>query len=128
VAGSNANAIKSPINAVLKAWNSISLTIPTIKIPSIKVGKHKIGGGSFGGQTISFPNVPLLAQGGIVDQPTLALLGEAGPEAVIPLKDMAPPAVQVRVFIGQTELTELVRTEILDANTGLARTLLAGSA
>lgn len=31
------------------------------------------------------PSVPQLANGGIVRQPTLALVGEAGPEAVVPL-------------------------------------------
>ncbi len=30
--------------------------------------------------------VPKLARGGIVDRPTLALIGEAGPEAVVPMK------------------------------------------
>jgi hypothetical protein len=32
--------------------------------------------------------VPALAQGGIVSSPTLALIGEAGPEAVVPLDKM----------------------------------------
>ena len=31
------------------------------------------------------PNIPALAEGGIVTGPTLAMIGEAGPEAVIPL-------------------------------------------
>ena len=31
-------------------------------------------------------DVPKLAAGGIVSRPTLALIGEAGPEAVIPLR------------------------------------------
>ena len=39
---------------------------------------------------------------------------------------MPAPSVQVRVFIGDQELTSLVRTEIVTANTGLARALLAG--
>jgi len=41
------------------------------------------------GPTINFPKVdsfiPRLAEGGIVTSPTLALIGEAGPEAVVPL-------------------------------------------
>jgi len=125
-AHSVANAIKAPINAVLSAWNSITLTIPRINIPKLKIGKKTFGGGGFGGQSIGFPNVPLLAKGGIVTSPTLAVVGEAGPEAVVPLDRMPAPAVQVRVFIGDQELTSLVRTEIVDANTGLARALLAG--
>src|SRR5690606_4053361 len=31
------------------------------------------------------PRIPALAAGGIVTRPTLALVGEAGPEAVVPL-------------------------------------------
>lgn len=34
------------------------------------------------------PDIPLLANGGIVNQATLAIIGEAGPEAVIPLSQM----------------------------------------
>jgi len=41
-------------------------------------------------------DTPQLAMGGIVTQPTYALIGEAGPEAVIPLTSpfMAPPLVR----------------------------------
>ena len=132
-ASSVANAIKGPINAVLSAWNSISLTIPHITIPSVKILGKKIGGGSFGGGTIGFPNVPLLAKGAVVDQATLAVVGEGqGRELVTPeslLRDMLAEArPNVRVFIGDTELRGLVRTEVVDVNTGIARTLLAGGA
>jgi hypothetical protein len=34
------------------------------------------------------PHIPALAAGGIVTSPTLALIGEAGPEAVVPLSKM----------------------------------------
>lgn len=40
-----------------------------------------------GGGEIAGPGVPHMARGGIVTRPTFALLGEAGPEAVIPLDD-----------------------------------------
>jgi hypothetical protein len=33
------------------------------------------------------PPIPAMAEGGIVTKPTLALIGEAGPEAVVPLAD-----------------------------------------
>ena len=66
--------------------------------------------------------------GGIVTQPTLAMIGEAGPEAVIPLTGApASPPIEVRVFIGDTELNGLVRTEVVDQDTRTARTLLAGA-
>ena len=34
------------------------------------------------------PDIPYLAAGGIVTQPTLAMVGEAGPEVVIPLSKL----------------------------------------
>lgn len=47
-------------------------------------------------------NIPALAKGGYVDQPTLALIGEAGPEVVVPLDRMeqfrgqaSPGAIEV---------------------------------
>jgi hypothetical protein len=42
--------------------------------------------GSFVGGAIK--GIPGLAAGGIVTQPTLAMIGEGGPEAVIPLDRM----------------------------------------
>lgn len=36
----------------------------------------------------SIPRIPMLANGGIVNKPTLAMIGEAGPEAVVPLSRM----------------------------------------
>ena len=75
--------------------------------------------------TVSFPRIPLLAQGGVVDSPTMAMIGEGQyDEAVIPLgnspqmqdlvqqiadavnkpDDNAPqPPVEVRVYIGGKE-------------------------
>jgi SLT domain-containing protein len=40
------------------------------------------------GKGIEIAQIPALAQGGIVQSATLALIGEAGPEAVIPLDRM----------------------------------------
>ena len=44
-----------------------------------------------------FPDIPLLASGGIVTDPTLAMVGEAGPEAVIPLDRFRPQPASVTV-------------------------------
>lgn len=38
------------------------------------------------------PHIPRLARGGLVMGPTLALVGEAGPELVVPLDMLRPPA------------------------------------
>lgn len=42
-------------------------------------------------------NIPKLANGGIVTSPTLALIGEAGPEAVIPLSKMGSMGTTINI-------------------------------
>lgn len=57
----------------------------------VGVGGNTTGagvGGLGGGRMAELKGVPGLANGGIVTGPTLALIGEAGPEAVIPLDRM----------------------------------------
>lgn len=68
------NAIIGHMNKLIAGLNKIKFTIPS-KIPGI-------GGISWG---FDLPSIPALAEGGIVTQPTLALIGEAGPEAIVPL-------------------------------------------
>jgi hypothetical protein len=45
------------------------------------------------------PNIPELADGGIVSRPTLALIGEAGPEAVVPLDRMGGMGSNVTINV-----------------------------
>lgn len=70
------SGFKAIFNAVIGLYNdtlgSISFTIPDW-VPEV------------GGKGWSVPNIPMLAEGGIVTAPTLALIGEKGPEAVVPL-------------------------------------------
>jgi hypothetical protein len=74
------NAFKSVLNAIVSIWNKLDFSID-ISVPDwVPV----IGGRGFKVADI-FPDVPFLAKGGIVTSPTLAMIGEAGPEAVIPL-------------------------------------------
>lgn len=71
-----AGIYKGLFNGIASVWNNtvgkLSFRIPDW-VP-------KIGGAGF-----SVPQIPMLAEGGIVNGPTLAMIGEAGPEAVIPL-------------------------------------------
>ena len=70
---------KTVFNGIARAWNStvgkLGFSIPDW-VPGI------------GGKGFQMPDIPMLANGGIVTGPTLALIGEAGPEAVIPLDRM----------------------------------------
>lgn len=73
------NIYKSVFNGIASLWNNtigkLSFTFPSW-VPGL------------GGKGFSVPNIPLLAEGGIVTGPTLAMIGEAGPEAVVPLSKM----------------------------------------
>lgn len=60
-------------------------------------------------------NIPKFAAGGIVTSPTFAMVGEAGPEAIIPLNKMGAGMGGVVVNIyGGTYLSESVAEEIGD--------------
>lgn len=131
-ATSIANAIKAPINALVGAWNKLAFHIPKVSLPKVHIPLvGDVGGESFGGWTINFPDLPKLARGGIVSSPTLAMIGEGrGNEIVTPeamLREIVgQQSVNVRVFIGETELKGLIDARVDESNTGLARTLLAG--
>lgn len=73
------NAFRSALNWIIGKWNNFSFSI---------------GGGSFMGVsiprvTISTPNIPYLADGGITTGPTMAMIGEGKEqEAVLPLSKL----------------------------------------
>jgi hypothetical protein len=71
------NVVKTIFNGIGSAWNNTFGKI-SFKVPNIPGLPGR-------GTQVSFPKIPALADGGIVTGPTLALIGEAGPEAVIPL-------------------------------------------
>lgn len=49
-----------------------------------QTGYHGLGGKSLG---FNIPQIPQLAQGGVIEHPTVAMIGEAGKEAVVPLEN-----------------------------------------
>ena len=72
---------KGLVNGIIRAWNAVDFGFKVGPWPS---WVPLIGGKSFGVDDI-LPDLPYLAKGGIVTSPTLAMVGEAGPEAVVPL-------------------------------------------
>lgn len=80
-----AGIIKGAVNGVIDVINGLFgfLNGIQIGIPEVNVGPVHIGGGVIDPFNIGL--IPHLASGGIVDRPTLALIGERGPEAVVPL-------------------------------------------
>jgi len=84
-------------NGIASMWNN---TIGKLhfSIPSWVPG--------IGGKGFDVPDIPMLANGGIVTGPTLAMIGEAGPEAVIPLSragGMAGGGVNINVNGGDPQ-------------------------
>lgn len=77
------NFVLGFINKLISAWNKLKFKVPEVTIPFV---------GTFGGQEVSvkqIKSIPLLAEGGIITQPTLAMIGEGGEsEAVIPLSKL----------------------------------------
>jgi len=90
------NAVIAMANLAIRALNGIHVSIPSW-IPGV-------GGRSFG---IDLPTIPMLAEGGIVTKPTLAMIGEAGAEAVIPLsKSGMGGGINVVVNVGGSVVQE----------------------
>jgi hypothetical protein len=71
--------VKTIFNGIAMLWNNTFGKL-SFKVPSWVPG--------IGGKGFEIPDIPMLAAGGIVTNPTLAMIGEAGPEAVIPLDRM----------------------------------------
>ncbi len=71
------NKIIDAINGMIGQLNKVSFSVPSW-VPGL-------GGKRFGFNIPTLARIPMLAQGGIVMRPTLAMIGEAGPEAVVPL-------------------------------------------
>jgi hypothetical protein len=82
---------------------------------------------------IGLPHIPFLASGGLINAPTLAVVGEAGPEAVIPMSDPSRALATakstglldmlgsklgqagttvVKVFLGTREITDILDVRI----------------
>jgi uncharacterized membrane protein YjjP (DUF1212 family) len=76
-----ANSWIKVINVIIKGYNALPLLPDIGYINEISLGRLGGNNQSSGGGL----SIPKMADGGIVSSPTLALIGEAGPEAVVPL-------------------------------------------
>lgn len=74
------NMVKALINPLIRGWNGLEFSLPKLDLGPL---------GTVGGWTVGTPNIPELAEGGIVPASNggrLARIGEGGQdEAVIPL-------------------------------------------
>ena len=85
-----ANAFITMINVVIKGINLIKPGKDIGSLGQISLGRMGGGGGGGGngGANPAGLDYKARATGGVVTSPTFALIGEAGPEAVIPLDKM----------------------------------------
>jgi hypothetical protein len=99
---------KTVFNAIGAIWNN-TLGKISFEVPDWVPG--------LGGKGFSFPKIPALAEGGIVNGPTLALIGEAGPEAVIPLDRMGGMGggMNITVNAGLVSTPDQIGQEIIQA-------------
>ena len=83
-----ANAFITMINVVIKGINLIKPGKDIGSLGQISLGRLGGDGSAAGGANPAGLDYKAMATGGIVTSPTMALIGEAGPEAVIPLSKM----------------------------------------
>jgi len=96
-------AFRGAINAIIGGWNRLSFGIPGFSAGPI----------SYGGFKMSPPQIPYLANGGIVTRPTLAMVGEGKQdEAVIPLdrldRMMGGGATRLEVVGGGSAMEQML--------------------
>lgn len=97
-----ADLVKGPVNTIITALNSVLASInfsKTIDLPGLDPYTFSFD--------LSEMQIPMLAKGGIVNGPTLAMIGEAGPEAVVPLDGKNTPGGQTfNITVNPTGITD----------------------
>ena len=122
------NSIITCLNGLIRGVNAI---LTPFRLIIVEIGK--ISGKGWTLSSVSIPTIPHLATGGVVTRPTPALIGEDGPEAVIPLSENAawldalaariaaligavkpggPMKLTIPVYVGGRKVTEVVIDDI----------------
>lgn len=94
------NELIGLLNGIINSYNSVIGRVP---------GKA--------GRSLQISNIPLLAEGGIVNAPTLAMIGEGNePEAVIPLSKLGSVGGGIHIHLHDSIISSVeAATELLDA-------------
>lgn len=99
------SVFRDPLNGVIGLINrmigringylniSVNSTLASV-LNALGIG---VSAGSY--KLFTIPNIPMLAGGGIVEQPTLAMVGERGREAVVPLENNTGWIAQIAKLI-----------------------------
>jgi hypothetical protein len=113
-----ANAWVTVINTLIKGYNLIP-GLPDIGlVGNVSLGRMR-SGGMGGTEGLSDSRITALADGGIVMGPQIALIGEAGPEAVIPLDRLSDmgmgSGINITVNAGLVSTPDQIGQEIIQA-------------
>jgi hypothetical protein len=111
------NVIKQPVDLLITALRKAKelfewFTSPFVsgKTPTVQINPFTVGGSR------APKSVPRMAEGGIVRSPTLALIGEAGPEAVVPLSGRnAGMGMTINVQAGLVANPDQIGQQIIEA-------------
>ena len=109
------NTIIGAINSFIRGINRIKISVPSVDIPLV----GRVGGFSVGLPNI--PEIPTLAKGGIATRPTLAMIGEKGPEAVVPLNRGMGMTVNITIqgdVLGMDDFEQKITSVVRDAVLG----------
>jgi hypothetical protein len=110
-----ANAFITMINVVIKGINLIKPGKDIGSLGQISLGRLGGEGSAAGGANPAGLDYKAMATGGIVTSPTLALIGEAGPEAVIPLSKAGGMGMNITVNAGLVSTPDQVGQDIIAA-------------
>jgi hypothetical protein len=112
-----AKAIASGLVTALKTIINAAITVVNKAIRGLNGASSVINAIIPGGDPVGrIPEIPKLARGGIVTQPTLALIGEAGPEAVVPLNGSREFGnITINIEAGLVSTPDQVGQQIIEA-------------
>jgi hypothetical protein len=111
-----ANAFITMINVVIKGINLIKPGKDIGSLGQISLGRlGGDGSAAAGGANPAGLDYKAMATGGIVTSPTFALIGEAGPEAVIPLSKAGGMGMNITVNAGLVTTPDQVGQDIIAA-------------
>jgi hypothetical protein len=110
-----ANAFITMINLVIKGINLIKPGKDIGTLGAVSFGRMGGDSGGDGGSNPAGLDYKAMATGGIVTSPTMALIGEAGPEAVIPLNKAGGLGMNITVNAGLVSTPDQVGQDIIAA-------------
>jgi hypothetical protein len=110
-----ANAFIAMVNVVIKGINLIKPGKDIGELGSVSFGRLGGDGGGDGGANPAGLDYKAMATGGIVRSPTFALIGEAGPEAVVPLNKAGGLGMNITVNAGLVSTPDQVGQDIIAA-------------